>query len=548
MVVDNTNAAVNAEQFRKLHSALEQSPVSVAITDLNGSIEYVNAEFCRVTGYSREEAFGQNPRLLKSGYHSPEFYDEMWKRIRSGETWRGEMCNRRKNGELYWERTSISPIHDERGQATHFVAVKEDITERKQAEAALVKSQAKLSCALAIAKTGFWEWDLLENRMLRSPETLAIYGLGPEAATVPFESAMEEIHAEDRQFAKNFVAASLQDACERDYQLDFRIVNPLGETRYLSSHGRIVARDNAGHPILVVGTVTDITERKQAETLRQEHERELNRRQAHRMEIVGQLAGGISHEFNNLLQVVLGYTRLAIAESSDETSCRECMQEVLTAAERASRLTQQLLSFSRRRPFVPQNVDPNAAVADMVKLMHPVLGGQIDLEVEFGSGLESVWADPNELGQVLLNLCLNARDAMPAGGRLKVRTDRCVLAEPFPDSRFAVQPGSYVVFTVADTGCGLSDDVRKRMFEPFFTTKEVGKGTGLGLSMVYGVVQEHQGAIRVESELGRGTSFHVYLPAASLENKAKLRTRRNRKAEVACPSTFPRMTTSPATS
>ncbi len=287
----------------------------------------------------------------------------------------------------------------------------------------------------------------------------------------------------------------------------------------MNHHGRIVARTPDGAPTLFVGTVTDITERTQAEMLRQEQERELHCRQAQRMELVGQLAGGVAHEFNNMLQVILGYGRLALAASPPQSDCHEDIQEVVSAAERAAALTQQLLSFSRRQQFRPRKVEPNAVVAEIAKMLQPIIGDYIEVAVDRRENLEAVWADPGELQQVLLNLCLNARDAMPSGGRLKVGADRCELTEPFPDPRYAAQPGAYVVFTVEDTGCGLSDEVRKRMFEPFFTTKEVGKGTGLGLSMVYNMIQDHQGAIRVKSEPGRGTSFEIYLPVAAAQNE-----------------------------
>ncbi len=371
-----------------------------------------------------------------------------------------------------------------------------------------------MSCALTIAKTGFWEWDLVNERMHRSPEVLAIYGLGPELATVSFEAALESIHRDDLEFVRFYVDAALREPKDSDYELDFRIVRPDGGMRHVTTHCRIVERDAGGRPTLVVGTVTDITERKQAELLRQTQERELHRRQAHRMELVGQLAGGIAHEFNNLLQGILGYGRLALAQTQADSACHSDIQEVIEAAERTARLTRQLLGFSRRQVLQPQEVDPNAAVAELVKMVRPLIGEHIELEVHCGPDLGTVWADPSELQQVLLNLCLNARDAMPSGGRLTVEIDQGVFSEPMVDANFVAKPGAYLVFTVSDTGCGMSDEVRQRMFEPFFTTKEVGKGTGLGLAMVYGVVQDHHGVIRVESEVGRGTSFHVYLPVA----------------------------------
>ena len=235
----------------------------------------------------------------------------------------------------------------------------------------------------------------------------------------------------------------------------------------------------------------------------QKQQRELHRRQAHRMELVGRLAGGIAHEFNNLLQAILGYGKLAIEGLSPDSQRDDDLQEVLTAAERATRLTRQLLGFSRSQSLQPSHVDPNKAVDELVKMVRPLIGEHIALEVRPGVDLDPVWADPGELQQVLLNLCLNARDAMPSGGRLLIETERVVLAEPFPDRRFGAAPGAYVTFAISDTGCGLSDEVREHLFEPFFSTKGAEKGTGLGLPMVFGVVQDHHGAVMVKSESAR---------------------------------------------
>ena len=240
----------------------------------------------------------------------------------------------------------------------------------------------------------------------------------------------------------------------------------------------------------------------------------LHRRQAHRMELVGRLAGGIAHEFNNLLQAILGYGKLAIDGLSPDSQPYDDLQEVLVAAERATRLTRQLLGFSRRQSLQPSLVDPNKSVDELVKMVRPLIGEHIALEVDCGASLDPVWADPGELQQVLLNLCLNARDAMPSGGRLSIQTERVVLTEPFPDGQFGTAPGAYVTFVISDTGCGLSSEVRKHLFEPYFTTKGVGEGTGLGLAMVLGVLKDHHGAIAVTSELGKGASFRVYLPIA----------------------------------
>jgi PAS domain S-box-containing protein len=242
----------------------------------------------------------------------------------------------------------------------------------------------------------------------------------------------------------------------------------------------------------------------------QEAEEQL--RQAQKMEAVGLLAGGMAHEFNNLLQAISGYTRFAMKGLPPQEQRYDDLQEACKATERASALARQLLGFSRRNALQPKSVNPNDLVADLVKMVRPVIGEQILLEVIRDDDPGMVWADAGQLQQALLNLCLNARDAMPSGGRLLLKTESVVLGDTYWEYGSHTEPGRYVVFTVADTGCGMRPEVRRRIFEPFFTTKEVGKGTGLGLPMVYATVRQHKGAIHVYSEPGRGATFKVFLP------------------------------------
>ena len=231
---------------------------------------------------------------------------------------------------------------------------------------------------------------------------------------------------------------------------------------------------------------------------------------------MGLLASGIAHEFNNLLQVIGGCAACASEGLAPQEQRYKDLQRVHMAADRAAVLTRQLLGFSRRRILQPDHVDPNELVGDLSQMLRPLVGDRISVEVVLREDVGTVYADPGELQQALLNLCLNARDAMPRGGKLLLRTDTVVLREAFWEPRFQVDPGRYVVFCVTDTGQGISAEAQRRLFEPFFTTKEVGKGTGLGLAMVYGVVQQHKGAIHVYSEPGKGTTFKLYLPPEGL--------------------------------
>jgi PAS domain S-box-containing protein len=368
---DVTERKRAAESLRKLSLAVEQSPASIIITDTSGRIEYVNSKFCEVTGYSAEEAIGQNPRMLKSGEMPPEYYRQMWQSLTAGRTWRGELHNRKKNGELYWELASVSPVCDAGGTITHFLAVKEDVTERRRLE--------------------------------------------------------EEL------------------------------------------------------------------------------------RQGQKMEAIGRLAGGVAHDFNNLLTVIQGSAAALGATGLEPAEQVEILRQITEAADRAARLTRQLLAFSRRQAVKLADLDLNAVVLNMTRMLQRLIGEHISLTAQYAAGGAPIHADAGMMEQVLMNLAVNARDAMPRGGALAIRTEAVQL-----DEQAAVHPrarqGRFVRLSVADTGSGIAPENMPHLFEPFFTTKDVGKGTGLGLAAVFGIVEQHGGWIEVQSEPGAGSRFDVYLP------------------------------------
>jgi PAS domain S-box-containing protein len=260
-----------------------------------------------------------------------------------------------------------------------------------------------------------------------------------------------------------------------------------------------------------VHSLRDVTERVRAEARLRQKEEEL--RQSQKMEMVGQLAGGIAHEFNNLLQAIEGYTNYALDGLPPDQQRHQDLQQVLKASGRAATLTRQLLGFSRHQVLERKNIDPNQVVNELIAMLRPLIGAHIQVKTVLAEDAGVILADTGELEQALLNLCVNARDAMPSGGNLVLKTaTRRLETEDIRHLRGRVKPGRYAVLTVADNGCGMSPETKRRIFEPFYTTKEVGKGTGLGLANVYGIVQQHGGTIEVESELGRGSTFEIYLP------------------------------------
>jgi two-component system, cell cycle sensor histidine kinase and response regulator CckA len=234
--------------------------------------------------------------------------------------------------------------------------------------------------------------------------------------------------------------------------------------------------------------------------------------QAQKLEAVGVLAGGVAHEFNNLLQAIQGYTRFAMEGLAPDEQRYQDLEQSLQVADRAALLTRQLLGFGRRQVLERVDVDPNRLVLDLIQMLRPIIGEDIEVRTHLAEDAAAIHADPGLLQQLLVNLCVNARDAMPAGGQMTLGTENIVFDQAYCEAHADAKPGRYVMLSVTDTGCGMPPEVRQRIFEPFYTTKEAGKGTGLGLALVYGVVEQHGGNIRVESELGLGTTFRLYLP------------------------------------
>ncbi len=361
------------EERRLLNTIIEQTAESVVITDTKGNIIYVNPAFEQITGYSRTEAMGQTPRILKSGQHDVPFYRKLWNTITAGQVWRGRFINQKKNGELYTEEATISPVRNDNGDITHYVAVKRDVTHELRLE--------------------------------------------------------EQFH------------------------------------------------------------------------------------QAQKMESIGRLAGGVAHDFNNILTAIIGYSEMLLAHFPNPADPRrEEVEQIKKAGQQAARLTRQLLTFSRRRPFEPQTLNLNEIVANLEKMLARVIGDDIALITHLAPDLGRVKADPGQMEQVLMNLAVNARDAMPQGGKLIIETANIDLDSDYTGWHLGVRPGSYVQLRVSDTGQGMDAKTRAHIFEPFFTTKKMGQGTGLGLSTVHGIVQQSGGHIRVYSEPGQGATFKIYLP------------------------------------
>jgi PAS domain S-box-containing protein len=501
-VRDITERKRTEEALRKLSRAVEQSPASVVITDPQGNIEYVNPKFTRLTGYTREEVLGKNPRILKSEMTPAATYRELWETILSGGEWRGEFANKKKNGELYWESASISPIKDAKGAITHFVAVKEDITERKRAEDALRESEYWLKESQQISQIGTYVLDVKSGVFLTVSETLEeILGAGPDYPRT-VEGWKGLMHPDQREELMEYFTHKVLEQ-RKPFDLEYRIVRPSdGQVRWVHGRGALIC-DSSGQLTTMAGTLQDITARKAVEEQLQ---------QAQKLESLGRLAGGVAHDFNNLLTIINGYSALLLGDLKDGDPLRQPVTEIHKAGEHAANLTGQLLSFSRKQIAHPEPVDLNQLIGDNVGMLQRLVGEDIQLEIQLVPSLGIIQADPGQLHQVLMNLAVNARDAMPRGGRITITTAHADVAEGDSAQHPGIAPGRHVVLSVSDTGTGIEAEVQKHIFDPFFTTKDKGEGTGLGLATVYGIVRQAGGSISVHSEVGHGATFLIYLP------------------------------------
>jgi PAS domain S-box-containing protein len=403
-------------------------------------------------------------------------------------------------GEVVVE-TWYSPLRDDQGSVTGAIGVSLDVTERRAAEQVVIRSERRLqtiidaepACVKVVSSDGI----LLDmNRA-----GLEIIG-AEDVSQVVGRPITDLVHPDDWSRYLEMHGAASSGSPGR---WEFRIIRLSGGERWVDSHAVPfeTSIEGSGTQRAVLSVTSDITERKQLEQ---------QLRGAQQMEAVGRLAGGVAHDFNNLLTAISGFTELVLLTLDETDSRRADLFEVRKAAVRAETLTRQLLAFSRRQILQTKVFDVNALVSDIEKLLFRTIGEDIELVLTFDPALEPVRADPSQLEQVVLNLAVNARDAMPKGGQLRFVTEMVDVDEATAQRRVPMPPGRYVRLTITDTGTGMSDDIQRHIFEPFFTTKERNKGTGLGLATVYGIVKQSGGYVWVTSRLGLGTSFEIFLP------------------------------------
>ena len=473
--------------------ALDESSI-VAITDQSGIIRYVNDKFCEISKYSREELLGQDHRIINSSYHPKEFIRNLWTTIANGQVWKGEIKNRAKDGSIYWVDTTIVPFLNEKGKPYQYVAIRNDITERKRAEEQL-REQATL---LDNAQDAIIVRDLNDNVLFWNKSAERIYGwpkaevTGKNIKGIVYKNSLTQYEEAKRKVIG-----------DGEWQGELRQLTKDGKEIIVESRWTLVL-DDRGEPKSVLVINTDVTDRKkiEAQFLR-----------AQRMESIGTLAGGIAHDFNNLLSPILMSIQMLKARYPDEDGQR-LLAMLQVSAERGAGLVKQVLSFARGVEGERITLQPRHLITEIVKILKDTLPKSIEVEFDTSNDLSVVAGDATQLHQVLMNFCVNARDAMPGGGKLTINAENMFIDDNYARMNLEAKPGAFVLITIADTGMGISPNIINRVFEPFFTTKEHGKGTGLGLSTALGIVKGHGGFINVYSEPGRGTQFKVYLPAA----------------------------------
>ncbi len=375
--------------------------------------------------------------------------------------------------------------------------------DRRRTMQALQRSEERLQVTIAAARVGTWEWDLTTDRVTWSTELELLAGLAPGTfgGTLAAYSAL--VHPDDRTVVRESIGRAIADPSLGDaFESEFRFRLPDGSHRWCLSRGRVL-RDASGRPSRMLGLAHDISS---VRTLQQQFE------QAQKMEALGRLAGGVAHDFNNLLTVMRGCVEFIGSELAPGHPSVPDLRELSAATDRAEALTRQLLAFSRTQAVDRRLVDPNQVVTGMDKMLRRLIGQHIESVLDLEDAVGMVRMDAGQLEQVIMNLAVNARDAMPDGGRLTIQTRRIEFEDRLTLRDFSLAIGRYVVIQVSDTGTGMSAEVQERLFEAFFTTKDVGRGTGLGLATVHGIVKQAGGAIFVYSEVGQGSVFKVYLP------------------------------------
>lgn len=487
------------ERFRQLAETIHD--IFWLVNPMENKTVYVSPAYDKIWGRSREDLYTRRFAWL-DGIH-PEDRERVIQAASVDSTMSGyevEYRIVRPDGTIRWIQDMAFPVRNEAGNVERIAGVARDITLGRETVEALRESQRQLERAQQVGRIGSWVVDN-EGNLTFSAETYRIFDMTPAEFDRRIESFLEFVHPEDRAAVNAAGLAAM--AKKQRYAIEHRIIRRDGSICWLNEQAD-VELDSKGQAVRLIGVVQDITERKLLED---------QLRQAQKMEAIGQLAGAVAHDFNNILAAILMQAEVASTAENLPIDVEESLVEIRNCAERAANLTRQLLVFSRRQVMQRKLLDVNDSVTNLARMLQRVLGADVRLQLHLQPEVAPIRADAGMFDQVLLNLAVNARDAMPLGGCLTIETSQVHFEQQQSGAMGDVARGSYVCLLVSDTGEGISADIMPRIFEPFFTTKEAGKGTGLGLATVFGIVKQHQGGVDVKSEPGKGTTFRIFWPA-----------------------------------
>ena len=517
----------NEEKFR---IAFDNAPLGMSIVRSDGQYLEVNPALCKMFGYSREELLAGTinrvthpddiergnrwvQQMIAGDYSEPEFEKRYF----------------HKDGHIVWGLVRAQWVRNDDGSPRLSIVHILDITERKRAEQAIMARERQLQEAHEIAQMGHWQLDLSSGLMLWGRGVYQLLEFDPSARVPSHELFLSRVHPEDRGQVERAHRGALD--ANRPGDLTLRLIFPDERVK----HARWICRPefdasgSSGSTRYVSGILQDVTSMRVAEEERTRLKAQLD--QAQRMEAIGYLAGGVAHDFNNLLTAIGGSASLALREAPAESAVAEALTDIMQGVESAADLTRQLLTFSRKQVIAPRVLNLNRVVEHLAPILRRLLGEDLEFKTNLALELGQVRMDVAQAEQVLVNLAVNARDAMKGGGTLTIETANVYLDEELCRRHGQLQSGPFAMLMVSDSGRGMTEATKQRLFEPFFTTKEQGHGTGLGLAIVYGAVKQNNGHIEVHSEQGRGSSFRIYLPrvdepADSVRVKAAVPTTR----------------------